>query len=128
MTEERFVLDASALLALLNREPGSDLVAALLPAALLSTVNWSEVMQKATAHGVDTDGLREELEAVGLGLVPFGTAEAEVAADLWLRGGRALSLADRACLATASVRGLTAVTADRAWTSPGIGVPVRVCR
>jgi PIN domain nuclease of toxin-antitoxin system len=91
-------------------------------------VSWSEVVQKATAYGVDTGGLREELEAVGLELVPFGTAEAEAAANLWLRGGRALSLADRACLATASVRGLSAVTADRAWASLAIGVPVQVCR
>ena len=51
-----------------------------------------------------------------------------MAADLWHRGMRALSLADRACLATAIVRGMPVVTADRAWTDLAIKVTVKVIR
>ena len=76
----RHLLDASALLALLHDEPGGDTVAALLPDAPMSTVNWSEVIQKAYAHGVPTGGLREDLESVGVDLLRFEPDDAEEAA------------------------------------------------
>ena len=40
------VLDASALLAYLQREPGAASVRAVLGGALMSTVNWTEVVQR----------------------------------------------------------------------------------
>jgi ribonuclease VapC len=125
---ERLVIDASALLALLNQEPGADTVEAMLLTSLISAVNWSEVVQKARAYGVETAGLEADLEGLGLEFVPFGTTEAAAAADMWHRGGRALAFADRACLATAAVRGLTAVTADRAWLSVDLDVRVQLIR
>jgi PIN domain nuclease of toxin-antitoxin system len=51
------VLDASALLAFLRQEPGSELVDQVLGAAVLTSVNWAEVMQKSLSAGVDVDGL-----------------------------------------------------------------------
>ena len=39
-----------------------------------------------------------------------------------------LAMADRACLATAAVRGCTALTADRAWATLDLGVDVEVIR
>jgi len=41
------VLDASALLAFLHNEPGADKVDAIISDSLISTVNWSEVVQKS---------------------------------------------------------------------------------
>ncbi len=46
------VLDASALLAYLQDEPGSEAVAAVLAESVLSSVNWAEVVQKAEAAGL----------------------------------------------------------------------------
>lgn len=46
----------------------------------MSTVNWSEVIQKAYAHGVPTGGLREDLESVGVDLLRFEPDDAEEAA------------------------------------------------
>jgi ribonuclease VapC len=43
-----YVLDASALLALLQQESGTEIVAAALQDSAISTVNWSEVLQKST--------------------------------------------------------------------------------
>ncbi len=47
------VLDASALLALINNEPGSDVVArgAAVDDATISSVNYAEVLQKAARLG-----------------------------------------------------------------------------
>ena len=60
------VLDASALLAYLQDEPGGERVKAVLGSAVLSTVNWAEVIGKAREREIDTEGLQEDLEALGL--------------------------------------------------------------
>ena len=73
------VLDASALLALLHDEPGADRVMAVLDHALISTINWSEVVQKAVGRGVPIDGMRGELSGTGLSFEPFCATQAEVA-------------------------------------------------
>ena len=123
-----FVVDASALLAMLQGEPGADAVAMILATSVVSAVNWSEVMQKARSHGVDVADLEEELTHLGVEFAAFTTADADAAADLWHRGARSLALADRACLATARVRGLPVVTADQAWAALDLGIAVRVIR
>ena len=121
---DRFLLDASALLALLHREPGWDAVAALLPTSATSSVNWSEVLQKAGSRDVDVTELGADLRQLGVELLDFGPEEAEAAARLWLAGWTSLSFADRACLATAQVRGWPAVTADREWAALGLPVVI----
>ena len=123
-----FVIDASALLAMLQGESGSDAVAMILATTVVSAVNWSEVMQKARSHRVDVVGLEEDLTHLGVEFASFTTVEASVAADIWHRGARALALADRACIATARVRGLPVVTADRAWAALDLDIEVRVIR
>lgn len=122
------VLDASALLALLQGEPGSEVVESLLETAVVSSVNWSEVAQKSLAQGVEVAGLREDLTALGLTLASFTTRDAESAASLRERTkDLGLSLADRACLALAGRLGAEALTTDRAWAEVS-SVPVRVIR
>lgn len=125
---EHFVLDSSALLAMLGREPGGDAVASIISATLISAVNWSEVLQKARARGVDIGGLGDDLKSLGLQVEPFTADDAAAAAEIWQLGGQRLALADRACLATARTRGLEAVTADRAWASLELGIKVRTIR
>src|ERR1700679_2706460 len=51
------VLDASALMAFLHSEPGGDIVWQALPDALISAVNYSEVLKKAIERGKDADGV-----------------------------------------------------------------------
>jgi ribonuclease VapC len=121
------VIDASALLALLQDEPGAEDVR--LADALMSSVNLSEVLHKTLEKGASTEGLRVELSLLGLDVVPFDAQHAETTAQLRARTRHlGLSLADRACLALAMERGGTAVTADRTWASLRDGVRVRVIR
>jgi ribonuclease VapC len=121
------VLDASAILALLHEEPGADEVEELLDGALMSAVNLSEVIQKAEQHGVNSEGLEYDLEALGLELRDFDVAMARPAAELWSRGS-GLSVGDRACLALAWATGSTAVTADGRWARVPLAVDVRFVR
>ncbi len=76
------------------------------------------------------EGLREDMEALGLLIVPFGFEDAERAAALWSKTTQAgLSLGDRACLALASRLSLPVLTADRAWSSlQDLDISVRVIR
>ena len=131
MAQPQAVIDASALLAVLNNEPGGSAVVPLLGGAAMSTVNWSEVAQKALHHGVTTrpNDLRSDIEALGVEFHAFSSSQAEAAAVLWASTRRAgLSLGDRACLALAIELGVTAVTADTMWDGLSLPVAVRVIR
>ena len=114
------MLDASALLAWLREEPGAENVERVLDGAVISAVNLSEVLQKSLAVGLaasEASPLHEDLGTLGLSVVTFGTGEAQVAAALWsVTRSLGISLADRACLATAICLETPAMTADRNWT------------
>lgn len=107
------LLDASAVLAFLQNEPGADLVEQHLGAgAACTAVNWSEVAQKVHAAGGDWKLARSLLKSYALRVEPVSEIDAEWAAERWRRG-EGLSLADRVCLAVASRLSVLAVTADR---------------
>lgn len=121
------VLDASALLAYLQREPGGDVVRRLLTGAVISSVNWAEVVGKL--GGLPAAAVRHRLAVRGMVVVPFTVEAAELAGALAARTRSVgLSLGDRACLATAAQLGLPAYTADRTWLDLEVGVEVRAIR
>jgi ribonuclease VapC len=95
----------------------------------MSSVNWSEVLQKAAMHGVDTEELRADIEGLGVTLVPFTIDDAGVTTRLWPETRSAgLSLGDRACLGLAIRESVPAVTTDRSWASLALEVSVQVIR
>lgn len=121
------VLDASALLALLQREAGGAEVAKVMNESIMSSVNWTEVVQKTLQKGAESSGLRVDLEAAGLQIVGFDVDDAEMAARLW-QVGSGLSLADRACLALGIQLRAPVLTADGYWATVETGAEVRVIR
>lgn len=125
-----YALDASAVLAMLQAEPGGELVEMVIDLSRISSVNWSEVVQKAAARGAVVDGMRRDFEELGLVVEPFTGEDAETAAELWETGRSAgLSLGDRACLALATRLGAPALTTDRAWADLALeGVEVELLR
>ncbi|HLN05303.1 MAG TPA: PIN domain-containing protein [Acidimicrobiales bacterium] len=116
------LLDASALIALLNDEAGADAVAEALAGdeGGLSVVNLVEVLEYgvrtfAATPAEQLDYLRERVT-----IVPVTEADAVTAAELYpVTRQPALSLADRLALATARRLGVQVLTAERAWA----GVP-----
>lgn len=113
---KRIVLDASALLALLNEEPGADAVRARLEEATISAVNLSEVLAVLMTVGLQPEQARQLLADLALAVAPFDEDQAIRAAKL-RESTRAigLSLGDRACLALGEAHGALVLTADRAW-------------
>jgi PIN domain nuclease of toxin-antitoxin system len=123
------VLDASALLTFLHSEPGWERVGVLLPQAVISSVNWSEVVQKALVRGINTSGLRSDVTALGLKIVSFDAEDGEASAELWSKTKSfGLSLGDRACLALGLKLNASIWTADRSWASVGLNADVRLVR
>lgn len=130
MTEpdnSRAVLDASAVLALINDEPGADVVAACTDDAILHPINLTEVLtivwRDACRAGVDateyTDEVTHTLTGLGTHLSGyiFTEYDAAYAARLSAEAPHlGLSLGDRCCLAiAAAIPGAYALTADTAW-------------
>jgi len=110
------VLDASAVLALLNREPGHEQVSAVLPAALIGTVNLAEVISKLCERGVPSAEAMEAVQCLGVELVPCSQEQALRAGALRpLTRAFGLSLGDLACLALGREWGATVITAERHW-------------
>ncbi len=129
MAAPTVVLDSSAVLAMFKAETGWDRVVAVLPRAVLSTVNAAEVYSKL----VEWKLTREEqmkFQAMLVNLVvPYDN-------DLALRTGAlrattkefGLSFADRACLALAQRLGVRVMTADKIWAKVKTGVEIDVIR
>jgi ribonuclease VapC len=121
------VLDASALLAYLLDEDGSDRVEQeLAGGALISAANLAEVLSRLAESGVDPEQLSAELAAEGIvgGLLdvrPLDAADAPVIGRLRpLTREHGLGLGDRACLALGIRTGLPILTADAAWAGLGV--------
>lgn len=123
------VLDASALLALLNGETGADVVTAALPEAVIGAVNLSEVIAKLSEVGMPEDAIHEALGELGLHVISFDEEFAFRAGVLRsMTRTFGLSLGDRACLALAAQRQVPVLTADHDWQSLEIGVDIQLIR
>ena len=113
-----YVLDSSALLAVLNVERGHDVVRPILTSSSISSVNLAEVLTKLTEKNIRADDALDGLTQLGVEVVEYDIDQAVKTAQLrTLTKHLGLSLGDRACLSLATLRKSTAVTADKAWAS-----------
>jgi len=124
------VLDASALLAVLNREPGAEnLPPELLAQATISTVNLAEAHTKLVREGIDPDEAWEDVMGPIQDCAPFTAEQAKIAGSLVARTRSiGLSLGDRACLALGLTLKAPVYTTDRDWKSLKLGVRIHVIR
>jgi ribonuclease VapC len=113
---DRYVLDSSAVLALLGNEDGADDVDAILAHAVISSVNVAEVISKLQERGGTDQMIDGALADLDLTVISFDKPQADRTGKLrTITRPRGLSLGDRACLALAASRGSIAVTTDKAW-------------
>lgn len=118
------VLDASAILAVAQRERGAAEVLVHRSVAILSAVNHAEVVSALLRtplppHEIDTF-LAEAFPQV----IPFDRRQADVAAAIHAATrSLKLSYADCACLALAQDCGLPVLTGDGKWAT----IPVAIC-
>jgi ribonuclease VapC len=126
----RIVLDASAMLAVLNREPGSErLTPQMLSNAAGSTVNLAEVHTKLVSRGGDPDEAWEDALSAVHDSIPFTAEHARIAGNLVTQTRPlGLSLGDRACLALGVALHAPVYTTDKSWKNLKLGVRIHVIR
>ena len=127
----RAVLDASAILAALFREPGADVVETHYEAGIVSSVNLSEVAAKLSDRAMPGTEAQQLLSGLGLEVRPFDERLAYMAGALrQATRSIGLSLGDRACLALGQAEGAPVLTMDRKWAevSEAVGVEVILAR
>ena len=123
------VVDASAILALLNQETGSEEVLRFIGKAAISTVNLSEVIAKLADAGIPEEDIRQILSNLNLEVIDFNKEQALKAGMLRPNTKSiGLSFGDRACLALGIILNQPVLTTDRLWGSINVGVEVRVVR
>jgi ribonuclease VapC len=123
------VWDASALLLLLQQEPGWRQLGPRLPESAMSSVNLSEVAVKLLDSGGAPGTTREVLDGLPIEIHDFTADLAYRAAEL--RGPTkhlGLSLGDRACLALGLSLGSPILTGDRAWLELDLAVEIELAR
>jgi len=126
----RVVLDASALLAVLNEEPGAErLTPELLSTAVSSAVNVAEAHSKLVLRGLSAENAWEATLSPIREVVAFTAEQARTAGNL---AGKTralgLSLGDRACLALGLALKVPVYTADRSWKGLKLGVRIHTIR
>ncbi len=123
------VVDASALLAILENESHAKRWLANIQTSAISAVNFSEVVAKLAEAGMPLPEIREVLEPLGLQVVPFEVRQAYDAGLLRPQTKKlGLSLGDRACVALARHLKVPVLTADRAWAKLEVGTEIRLVR
>ena len=119
----RIVLDASALLCLLNDEPGADRVAEVLTRSLIGATNLAEVVSKLRERGLSLDEVKEALGGLHLDVRPLTPGQAMLIGDLRpATRPLGLSLGDRACLALAIELDAEIYTTDAALTKADVAI------
>jgi ribonuclease VapC len=126
----KVVLDASAILALLNDEPGAEKITPeLLSRATTSAVNLAEVQTILVREGGDPDESWALVIDPISDVEPFTAHHARIAGTLIQKTRPlGLSLGDRACLALAIALDAPVYTTDQLWRKLKLGVPIHVLR
>jgi ribonuclease VapC len=126
----KIVLDASAILAVLNQEPGAEkLTPEVLSNAAGSTLNLAEVHAKLVSRGGDPEEAWEDTLSAIHECVPFSEEQARIAGGLVAQTrALGLSLGDRACLALGLELNAPVYTTDKTWKNLKLGVRIHVIR
>ncbi len=110
------VLDASALLALIQQEQGAEIIKPLLQFSVMSAVNVAESLTTLQRIGISPQEALTLIADIVMTIVPFDLEQAGYVAELQSQvQHKGLSLGDRACIALGIKLQVPIYTADRVW-------------
>lgn len=113
---ENIVLDASALLALIQNEAGADVVRPLLKKAIMSAINVAEVLTALLKVDIFPEDAAIAVSDIIHKIVPFDLEQARHTSELYpYVKHKGLSLGDRACIGLGQKLQLPVYTADKIW-------------
>jgi ribonuclease VapC len=124
------VFDASAMLAMLQRERGEEkLTEDIRERSVASAVNLAEVQTKLVKKGGDPDESWDDALSAIDSVEPYTSDHARIAGDLIATTERfGLSLGDRSCLALAIALKAPVYTTEQVWKNLELGIPIHVIR
>ncbi len=125
-----YILDSTALIALVSLESGFEGVLELLAHSAVSAVNLAETANKLLEKGFSPAEVRASLGKLELKVEDWSEDMAYRSAEFTqFNKSHGLSLGDRACLTLAKQLRATAVTSDRTWRRlPSLGVRIMIFR
>jgi ribonuclease VapC len=125
-----YVMDSTALIAVVYQEPGYERVVEILDKSAISAVNLAEIINKLILRGSPAEAVRHALLKLELTVEDWTDDLAYRSAEFTpFTKSHGLSLGDRACLTLAKQLHATAVTSDRTWRRmPSLGVPIMIFR
>ena len=113
---KKVVLDASALLALIQEEKGADVIRPLLRSAVMSAVNIAETLTALQRVHITPQEAVVSVSDIIETIVPFDLEQAQYVAELQPHvQHKGLSLGDRACIALGLKLQAPIYTADKIW-------------
>ena len=125
----QIVLDASAIIAYLDGEAGSDIVEQWLPNSAVSMVNVCEVIAVLVREGKSEKEVSGDIRTLIPMIIPFGWDIARsTAAMITKTQPKGLGLGDRAALATAKLLNVPVLTTESRWLDVPVEVDVRLIR
>ena len=127
----KFILDSSALITLLKKESGYQLVEANLAQSAISTVNLCELISILARNKIEEEEIDLIVKDLVPTIIPFCQDISDRAGKLAsLTKDYGLSLDDRACIATAEYHHLPLYTTDLVWAKlqPHLSVKVILIR
>ena len=124
------VLDASAILALIQEERGAEkLTDEIMDDAVISTVNLAEVQSKLVKKGFASEEAWESALSLVTAAEPYTSEQAKIAGDLIMKTEKyGLSLGDRSCLALAISLKAPVYTTEQIWKNLKLGILIHVIR
>ena len=125
----KFVLDASAVTAVLRCEHGHESVIPHLPGSLISSVNLAEVFCTARSFGSLPEMDERAIQMLQIKIVPFDAEQAKMVANIHIQTiGSSIGIADFACMALALLHKLPILTGNQELQNCDVGVDVQLFR
>lgn len=125
-----YILDASALLAMLNSEKGKEEIEKILPFSVMSTVNIAEVVGELhNKLALEIEECENIILTMVNRIVDFDIKQSMKCAELKKHTRQyGLSLGDRACMSLGLALNLPIYTADKIWAQLDIGCKIVLLR
>lgn len=127
---KRFVLDASAVLACIHEEPGSEVVKPLLEFSMMSTVNLAESLSVLQRQNMTLEKAWFIISDMVPNIMSFDTYQAKLVTKLqpYVKH-KGLSLGDRSCITLGMILDAPIYTADKIWAKLHLdGVEIKLIR
>ena len=125
----KIVFDSSAILALLKMESGHEIVSKNLEQAIVSSVNFCEVVSFLSKKTQKQDEMIKFLTETFDCIEDFNIEQAIIAGSFTsITKDYGLSLGDRACLALAKYKNIPVLTADKSWGKLNLGIKIKLIR